>query len=442
MIALPSMKGLPLLGNLLEYRNHKIEFLTKMRDHHGDQVLFRLGKHPLVLITHPDDIQWIEAKNCKNYVKATNLRELIGDGIFMSEGEKWRKQRRLIQPTFHQSNILKMIETMNRRIKSYLLTLNPGEFQPAFGVKKMVFEIVGEALFGDELGKDFNELRHSMEFLNRFLTSRFSQFIPVPLGIPTPSHLKFRKVRRVLENTVGEIIAKKQKQIAAGIVQDDIVTKMIMARDPETGEAMSSIQLCDESISLLIAGYETTGHLLEWMLHLLATHPDVQRELIFEIDAKIGDRVPSGEDTFQLQVLSNIVEETLRLYPSVWAWTKRSVQEDELRGRRFPAGSIFYLSAYLMHRHPQYWSEPDRFIPSRWNAELREKNKQVYFPFGMGPRTCVGKHFALMEIKLFLIQFFQRYEIQPNPEQIVEPSFQLTIGMKNPLSLILQRRSG
>lgn len=442
MKPIPKIKGLPILGNLLEYRSRKIEFLSRLRDHHGDRVVFQLGKHSLILLTHPEDIQWVEAKNVKNYVKATNLRELIGDGIFMSEGEKWRKQRRLIQPTFHQSNILKMFEIMNRRIGGYLDSLVPGDYEPTYGVKRLVFEIVGEALFGDELGKDFDDLRHSMEFINGFLTARFSQLVPIPLGLPTPSNLRFKEVRKTLERTVGEIVSKKQKLIADGKPGDDIVTKMILARDPETGEAMSSIQLCDESISLLLAGYETTGHLLPWMFHLLATHPQIQNELIAEVDQKLNGRIPTGEDTFDLVVLNNVVEETLRLYPSVWAWTKRSLEPDQMREADFPAGSIFFISPYLMHRHPKYWNAPDQFIPSRWTSELREKNRLVYFPFGMGPRTCVGKHFALMEIRLFLIQFFQRFRVEPDLEHSVEPHFQLTIGMKETLSVKLFRRQG
>jgi cytochrome P450 len=439
--------GLPVFGNLVAYRRNKVGFLSRLRDREGDVSAFRLGKHDLILITHPDDIHWVEAKNAKNYVKATNLRELVGDGILMSEGEKWRKQRRLIQPTFHQGTILKMLDTMNRRIARHMDAIS-GEWKRSpdesvelgFGFKKLAFEIVGEALFGSELGSRFAGLRSSMEYINLFLTRRFGQMLPVPMGLPLPSHLRFRRAKRTIDEAVFEILRIKKTAVDAGQAHDDLITKIMITRDPETGETMPIDQLRDEATSMLLAGFETTGHLLPWIFHLLSIHSDVQHALQLEIDSVLQGRVPNGDELFRMPLLNDVVDETLRLYPPVWAWTKRALGSDTIRGHSIEPGSILYVSPYVVHRHPQWWDRPDEFVPSRWTPELREKNRNAYFPFGMGPRTCVGKHFALMEVKLILIRFFQKFSVEPVQGFEVKPDFQITLGMKQPIRLRLKER--
>jgi cytochrome P450 len=447
MKSIPEINGLPFLGNFLEYRRNKISFLSSLRDANDDQVWFRLGSHPLLLITNPEDIHWVEAKNAKNYVKATNLRELVGDGILMSEGEKWRKQRRLIQPTFHQGTILKMVDAMNRRIGGFVDEINheivlkgDGVIDLGFKLKKLVFEIVGEAVFGSEVGSQFDRLRESMEYINVFLTQRFHQLVTVPLHFPTPSNLKFHKAKRIIDQTIFDVILKKRAELDAGKENEDIITKMMIARDPETGESMSLHQLRDEVASMMLAGFETTGLLLPWILHLVSNDSEVQKDLHSEIDQVLGRRVPNGGDTFQLPFLNNVVDETLRLYPPVWAWTKRAIHSDELRGSSIKAGSILFISPYLVHRHPNIWESPNDFKPSRWTSELRERTKLSFFPFGMGPRTCVGKHLALMEVKLILIHFFQSFLVAPCGDLEVKPDFQVTLGMKESLRLKISRR--
>jgi cytochrome P450 len=447
MTATPKIKGLPILGNLLEYRRNKIGFLSNLRDQLGDQVHFKLGKHPLLLMTHPDDIHWIEMKNAKNYVKATNLRELVGDGIITSEGEKWRKQRRLIQPNFHQGNLLKMVDQMNDRIKLYCEDLDeklsggPPNLELSESIKKLVFEIMGEVLLGIEGVENFSELRKSMMFINTYLTRRFGQVLPIPTRFPTWSNLQFHRAKRVIDQTTASIIESKLKCIANGNAGDDLISKMILARDPETGEGMSMEQLRDEVVSIMLAGFETTGHLLPWILHSIAHHPESKKALRDEIDQVIGARIPTGEEAYALPVLGRIVDEVLRLYPPVWAWTKRALGSDQVRDLEIKTGDIIYVSPYLIHRHPAYWDQPNEFNPNRWTPELKEKNKNAFFPFGMGPRNCVGRHFALLEVKLILIQLFQKFEFTADVSREVKPDFQVTLGMNSPLHLILNRRS-
>jgi cytochrome P450 len=436
--------GLPWIGNLHQYRLDKVGFLRRLRESHGDLVRFRLGPHLLLLVSHPDDVQRVEMKNSKNYVKATNFRAVVGDGIFMSEGEKWKKQRRLIAPTFHHGNLLKMVDDMNRRIGSALegyRAEDPGPVELSESMKRLAFEIVCEALFGERKTEDFTSLRQAMVYINRYLTRRFGAFLPIPMSFPTPSNLRFHRAMKVIDRTVWDLIGRKTSESDAGEPGEDLLTKMMLARDPETGEGMDSTQLRDEAVSMMLAGFETTGHLIPWILHELSVHPEHQKRLSDEIDRRIGQRIPGWDDAMDFPFLSAVVDESLRLHPPVWAWTKRALEDDEIRGHRVRAGSILYLSPYLTHRHPGFWERPDEFDPDRWTPELREKNKLAFFPFGMGPRTCVGRHFALLEIKLILIRMLQQWRLEPVPGRRTEGDFQITLGMKHPLFMRLLRRS-
>jgi len=386
---IPIRKGLPVLGNLPFYRRNKPGFLSELRDELGDRSVFYLGKHPIILLTHPEDLQWVEAKNSKNYVKATNLRELVGDGIFLSEGDKWRKQRRLIQPTFHQGSIIKMVEAMNRKIASGVNEIDQEFARSRSGVipvgdrlRKLAFEIMGEALFGTDVGQKYDDLRLSLEYINLFLTKRFHQLIPLSLDFPTPSHLRFKKARKTVDDVIHSIISLKNEKISRGAPGEDLLTKIILSRDPDTGESMSKQQLRDESVSLMIAGFETTGNLFQWALHLLSIHPDVQMKLHQEVKNILGGRAPDGESIYELRFISDVIDETMRLYPPIWAWTKRALGEDQLSDFRITSGSILFVSPYLLHRHPKWWSDPEIFNPSRWTNELREQNKHAFMPFG------------------------------------------------------------
>ncbi len=437
--------GLPWIGNLHQYRLDKVGFLQRLRERYGDVVRFRLGPHTLVLVAHPEDIHRVEMKNARNYVKATNFRAVVGDGIFMSEGEKWKKQRRLIAPTFHQGSLLKMVDDMNRKIGLTLDAMLEADHRPvemSESMKRLAFEIVCEAVFGTESTGDFTSLRQAMVYINRYLTRRFGALLPVPMSFPTPSNLKFHRALRTIDRTVWSLIGQKTAQSQSGEAGDDLLTKMMQARDPETGEGMDSAQLRDEAVSMMLAGFETTGHLIPWILHELSIHPEHQQRLFTEIERSVGQRVPGAEEAMGMPFLSAVVDESLRLHPPVWAWTKRALEDDEIRGHRIRAGSILYLSPYLTHRHPGFWDRPGEFDPDRWTSELREKNKLAFFPFGMGPRTCVGRHFALLEIKLILIRMLQAWKLEPVPGRSSEGDFQITLGMKQPLMLRLIRRSG
>jgi cytochrome P450 len=400
-----------------------------------------------VLLKRPEDVIHVEHRNAKNYAKATMLRDLVGDGILMSEGEKWRRQRRLIQPRFHPASVAALESVMIRRIDAFLHELDSkvidGEFACDLGIrlKKLVFEIILESLFGEVAGHDFEELLRPMEFVNSFLTYRFNEWVPLSLNLPFPKYLRFQSARRAIDRVIQRYVDRKRQEIELGHPGSDLLTQMILSNDPETGSGMDSTQIRDETVSILLAGFETTGNLLSWMIGNLGTHPAALERLQVEIDSCGGNHALRAETVLSLPYLSSVVEETLRLNPPVWAWTKRALEKDVLGDFEIKKGQILFLSPYLVHRDPSLWKDPNRFDPDRWTPELREATKGAYFPFGLGPRTCVGKHFALLEAKLILVHFLSRFGFRLLGSDPLKPEFKITLGLESPLKVALQRRS-
>lgn len=425
--------GMPLLGHFPAYRRDRISFLQNQINEHGDLSYFRLGSKKIILVTHPDDVNWVMVKNAKNYHKATNLGVILGKGILTSEDDLWRKQRRTIAPLFHSEHIMSLVPTMNFQIQKMLQQL---EQHPEVDQQMMelAYRVMGATLFGANLDPYFHELYQSMNFLNEFLTQKLFQLLPVPLSWPLPSHLRFVKAQKKLDQIVNVLIDQKTLEIESGIQNKDLISLLIQAKDPETGLKMDRLQVRDEVVTLLLAGHETTGHTLNWVLHYLAHETEIQEQIFSEL-----------RTTQNSELLSQVVDEVLRLRPPVWAFTRRALAADRLRGRHIEAGSILFMTPYFTHRHSDFWVDAEKFNPFRFSKTHATKTQSVdalkgaYFPFGLGPRQCVGKHFALLEVRLALAQILKRFKISPLDEStsldsaIPEP--RVTMGIRSGLKV-------
>ena len=426
--------------SLFAYRRDRLRFLSELRNHVGDFAPFKLGPKQLYLVSHPDDILWVQTKNAKNYHKATNLGLVLGRGVLTSEGEFWRRHRKLIQPLFHQQHIYSLIPLMNEKIRLCLDGVHDTVKISAV-VMKLAYEVVAESLFGTSLNAHFDELHLVMNYLNEFLTQKLHQIIPIPLSFPLPSHLKFVRMKNRLNEIMDQLIEEKKELIKNGKAGKDILSLLISARDDETGEGIDAQQIRDEAITLLLAGHETTGHTLTWIIYVLATQPDIQKKVQAEVDQVLAGQAPGVDHLPRLTYLSQVIDETLRLYPSVWAWTRKSLETDQVHGSTLSPGSILLISPYITHRHPDFWERPNEFNPERFKEPLNEKQKGAYFPFGLGPRQCIGKYFALMEIKLAISQLVQRFSMEATEKApaILDP--RVTMGIKGGLKVNLTPRT-
>jgi len=421
--AAPGPRGHPLLGSLPLVRRDPIRvFLQSFRDY-GDVVRFRFGPLVAHLVSSPAGVNHVLAENNKNYGKQTRgyaaLRYVLGNGLLTSEGEFWKRQRRIAQPAFHRQRIASFAAAMVRAAEECCEKLER-QVDVHHEMMRLTLRIVGETLLGYDPSRDADQVGEALALLLRIVNQRTARLIffarPV---IPTPENRRVRRSLAQLDEIVMRIIGERRKSPG-----DDLLSMLMEARDADTGEAMDDRQLRDEAMTIFLAGHETTANALAWTWLLLARYPAALRELREELSRVLGGRNPTADDLPRLKFTRMLLEESLRLYPPAWIIARSATGADEIGGYEIPAGSIVFVSPYVVHRHPRYWSDPEGFDPHRFE---KEPPRGAYFPFGGGPRACIGNGFAMMEAQLVLATMAQRvkFELVPGHPIEIEPSITL-----------------
>jgi cytochrome P450 len=429
---------LGLLEALLRNRKpaHQLDLLTRASREYGPIVRISVGKRFLHLLDDPDYIRHVLQGNARNYRKSINyepLKLVIGEGLLTSEGLSWRRQRRLIQPAFHRrkletlaSVIVEETETVSARWARRAASQEP--LNVAAEMTGLTLRAVSRSLLGSDIAHDTHQISEAQAFLNRYVDSRMGGFIHLPPRVPTPRNLRFKRALADLDSVVYGIIDQRIGRNDAG---DDLLGMLLEARDEQTGEAMTRVQLRDEVATILLAGHETTANALSWTWYLLAQDKRVQNKLHEELDNTLRGRAPVFADLVELSYTRAVFEEALRLYPPAWAISRRPVEDDVVGGYRIPAGSTVLLSPYVTHRNPRFWANPGAFDPERfYPASARDRPAYAYFPFGGGPRKCIGNGFAMMEAQLVLATLAQRYRLRLLPGQLMEPEPLVTLRPK------------
>ncbi len=427
-------------GNFLfgigpEAVRHPINFYMRMRREYGDVVRMR-GLPTLYwhLVSHPSGVEHVLQTNQHNYRKGKLFNKplslVVGEGLLTSEGEFWRRQRRLAQPAFHRQRIAALggtmtaaVEEMSRRWRGFEKSGEP--FDIATEMTRLTLQIAGRTLFGVDLGGEAGKVGSALRVAFEHLNYRMSYPWALPEALPTRRNRRFLRARRVLDEVVYRIIRERRGR---GADTGDLLSMLLLARDEETGEGMSDEQLRDEVMTILIAGHETGAAALAWAWHLLAEHPEVEHKLHAELQKVLGGRTPTVEDLPALPYTRMIFDEVLRLYPPAWALLRQAIEEDEIGGCRIPAGSILTVSQYVTQRHPDFWDEPEKFDPERFTPErVAARPRFAYFPFGGGARQCIGSNFALMEAQLVVATLAQHFRPRLLPGHSVEPDPTFTL---------------
>ena len=423
----PGPKGHFLLGALPAMRRDPLKNFLAAFNEYGDVVRFRFGPMVGHLVSAPSGVNHVLAENNKNYGKQTrgfkNLRRVLGNGLLTSEGEFWKRQRRIAQPAFHRQRIAGFGAAMVRAAERCAARLAQPEapFDMSAEMMRVTLEIVGETLLGTDVGAEADRVHSVVGDLLRSANERITRVIDLPTIVPTPSNLRFRGHLKVLDEIVLRIIAERRRKPGG-----DLVSMLIESRDADTGEAMTDAQLRDEAMTIFLAGHETTANALTWTWFLLSRAPAAGRDLRAELDAVLGGRAPTLEDLPRLKLLRMTIEESMRLYPPAWIIARSATGPDEIGGYEIPAGSIVFVSPYVVHRHPRFWRDPEGFDPLRF-ASAEAPPRGAYFPFGGGPRQCIGNGFAMMEAELVLATLAQkfRFELVPGHPVDAEPSITL-----------------
>jgi len=439
-------KGLPITGNMFAFRRDPLGYLQEMARQHGEIVHFRFGpKRHIYLLTNPEMIKEVLVTKTEYFRKGKTLqtaRAVVGDGLLTSEGQKHMRQRRLMQPAFHRDRIKEYAGTMVRLASEMVQEWKDGEVRDIHDdMMKVTLAIITETMFGRTVKEEADRVGRAIEVGLKFVANKGSSFLDIPLSLPTRSNREFREAGEVLDKTIYALIEEGRKR--QGERRTDLLSMLLAARDEEDGTGMSDEQVRDEVMTIFVAGHETTANTLSWIFYLLATHPEAEKKLHDELDEILGNQLPTADDVPKLHYANQIVQETLRLYPAAWTLNREVVKEVEIGGHLFQPGDTLMMSQYVMHRDPRFYEEPDKFIPERFEGDLLKRIPQfAYFPFGGGPRICIGNNFALMEAPLLLATIGQKYRLRlKEPGQKVEPEPLVTLRPKNGLPMRLEKRA-
>lgn len=437
-----------LLGNLPAVQRDVLGFLMRARHNYGDIVRYRLAVFNAYLVAHPDYIKRVLQDNHSNYDKKVLDYQILGwiveNGVLLSDGAVWLRQRRLMQPAFHRQRINALGAMMARFADELADTLAPAAaggavLDVAHAMTALTMRIVGQALFSADVGPLVETVGRTFTTLDADLIRRFRSGRLIPPVLPTPRDRAFRANRRELDGVVNSLI---QARRSSGVREDDLLQMLLEARDEETGEGMSDDQLRAEVKTLLLAGHETTANALTWTWYLLSQHPEAEAELHAELDAVLGGRLPTVDDLPRLVYTRMVFDEAMRLYPPAWLIGRRAVGGDSFGPYAVEPGSAVMISTYITHRHPEFWSDPERFDPERFRPGRAEKHhRYAYFPFGGGPRQCIGMSFAQVEAVLLLATLARRYSLRLAPNHPpVEPLALITLSPRNGLYMLATPR--
>ena len=445
-------RGLPVIGIMRELQKDNIGFLTGIARSYGDVARYRLLNRTIYQINHPGAIKRILQDNADNYGKGhfrvSSLTRLVGSGLIMSEGAFWRRQRRLMQPAFHPKNIAsfgeQIVSATYDHVERWTIAAKGGEaLDIAAEMMRLTLDIATRTLFSSHVGEDLAAIDKALAILNADVNFRFEVPFYPPLSVPTPRNHRAAKAIETLDRIVYRLIDDRARQLDEGReVPPDLLTRLLQAQDEDSGQGMTRQQLRDEVMTLFIAGHETTAKLLTWCWYLLSTHPDIERKVHGEAQSALAGRPPTVGDLQAMPYSRMVLEETLRLYPPAWIMSRQAVGGDVLCGHAVAAGTLVWFSPYVMHRHPDYWPNPEGFDPERFKADaVKARPRYAYFPFGGGGHQCIGKHFALLEAQLVLAAVIQRYSLELVPGRLVVPRALVTLAPQGGLPMTVRARS-
>ncbi|MDP9343077.1 MAG: cytochrome P450 [Actinomycetota bacterium] len=441
----PSPKGRLLSGHIVPMRRDSLGFMTRAAREHGDVVGLRFGPSRALLLSHPDQVEQVLVTQRRSFAKGKAvllIGRVTGDGLVVSEGDFWRRQRRLIQPAFHHGRIAAYGDTMVAFTERRLDTWSDGETRDVHEeLMGLTLEIVVKTLFDADVSREAEtEVGSAVEVavgcLNEVLTS-FLFFVPP--GVPIPTNLRLKRAVKRLDAVLYRIIEEHR---ASGIDRGDLLSTLLRARDEDDGSHMTDRQVRDEAMTLFLAGHETTSIALTWAWYLLSQHPEAEARLHEELDDVLGGRAPTVADVPNLQYAGHVVTETLRLYPPAPALGREAVEGCEVAGYPVRKGTDVIVSQWVIQRDPRWFDDPEAFRPERWEDDLaRRIPRFAYFPFGGGQRTCIGSSFATMEATLLLATMAQRFRFRLVEGHPVEPQARFTLRPAHGMRMVLEART-
>jgi cytochrome P450 len=355
--------------------------------------------------------------NNRNYVKSYGykvLKVLLGEGLLTSEGDFWRKQRRLLQPGFHRDRLATFVEIMaecgQELVEKWSKLPSGTVVDVSKGTMEMTLDIVCRAMFSSNVTDAMEVVNRQFDKANENLVNRVTNPFPLPYWMPLPSVKREKQGYEAIKQVVADIIEKRRESTGK---YDDLLSMLMEVEDADTGEKMSNRQIQDEVITIFLAGHETTAVALTWLMYCVEENPEVETKLLEEEARVLNGRKPELGDLRALEYTRMVIDETLRLYPPAWIIGRHTLEEDQLGDYVVPKDTNCLIPVYYIHRDHNYWEQPLKFIPERFSPEnTKGRHKFVYFPFGGGPRLCIGNNFALMEMQLIVPMLVRAFKLR------------------------------
>lgn len=443
----PTPVGLPWVGPAAQHFRQPLQSLPYLQSTLGDSFAFRAGPYWLSTHLHPDHVQHVLHDRHRNFNKDTRgyhvLQLVLGQGLLTADGDTWLANRRLAQPAFHRARIQALSHAMSRAAEDLLvrwknLAHQRATVDVAAEMMRVTLRIVCETVLGVTAQESAGEVAPALTVVLRETEARIHHLVDVPEEWPTPSNRRLREATATLDRMVEGIIQARRARVVSGESSgDDLLGLLMAAQDADTGARMNDRQLRDEVMTMFLAGHETTANLLAWTFSHLGRHPALARALRDETHARLGGRAATMEDFEHLPLTDAILQESLRLSPPAWIIDRNAIEDDVIGGYDVPAGTTVLISPWMTHRHPDFWDHPLGFDPFRF-LDHRPTHRWAFFPFGGGPRLCIGQHFALVEARILLATLAQSvltellpgHEPEPEPVITMRPRFGLPMRLR------------
>lgn len=443
----PGPRGYPVIGSLPQMLQNPLQFLTNATQEYGAVVkLGAMRPQQLYLVSDPNHVKYILHENSHNYIKGKNfqiIKQIIGEGLAVKEGSSWKRERRLMQPTFHRQRVGAMVTLMNQTIAQMLQnwgSIESGQPLNIFAqMMNLTQTILLKSLLSIDSQKQIHEMNQIWDTAYEYLSSQLWAVFKLPLWVPTPKNRRFIRAMTKLDSIIYGII---QERRSGDNTPDDLLSMLMDAYDSESGSRLTDEQLRDEIMTIFTGGFETSAAVLAWTWYLLDQHREVERKLHSEIKDVLGERTPTLEDLPNLKYTKMVLLESMRLYPGAWVFTRTNLQADKIGGYDIPANSLIMVSPYVTHRLGTYWENPEEFNPERFTKEkVAARPRYAYYPFGGGQRQCIGEVFALTEMQLVIAMVAQQYRLNLVPGHPVEEEPMFTLRPRYGIDMILEARS-
>jgi cytochrome P450 len=413
----PGPKSYIPLYTLFQYRRDRLDFFLRLMKEYGDIVCLTVGGKNIFLVTYPPYVKRILETNASNYKPSSSyeeLEELIGKGLVTTDGEIWKRHRRIAQPAFRKSNLFSFIPSSVESIRE---TLNGWGYSPDRcnvvdinrEMRCLMMNITRKSLFGSDMPLDIASFNYAFDTAHTYIMHRIESKFPLVRSMLFER--SFRRCKLTLESAISGIIAECKGRNSAS---NNLISSLAGTVDSETEQYLTDAELLDEALTIFLASYETTASSLTWLFYLLSQNPAAREKVEWEVAENLRGNLPTPDSVFRLPYVLMVIKESLRLFPPVWAFSRQAIEDDELGPYHIPKGSKIAISPYCMHRRTDYWDSPESFCPERFGSEhYGARRAGAFCPFGAGPRQCLGQNFAMIIMQLVLMMVVQKYRLDP-----------------------------